>query len=716
MVVEINSTSAIQRSEVAPGIALLTFDMPGKSANVLTQEMFAELAQQLDQLEKEQASLRGCILISAKPKIFFAGADLNLIWNSLDWPDDDIRDFCRRGQRIFSRLGSFPFPTVAAIHGICVGGGLELTLACDFRVCSDARNTLLGLPEVKLGLIPGWCGTVRTPRLVGLTEGIELVVSGRLINADEADALLLIDEIVPESDLIAAAVNLIEKCDQKKLHARRRLVNEPIISSQIKQNRLDDWETRIHANRAIHEFALLTVVEHMIRSAELPLHQAGESEGIAMSKVWGSESSRGLLNMFFVDEWIKKHVHRALDDYPNQDSPEQPKAIETIGIVGVGQMGTQVAQALAAKQFHLWLYDANPEVAAKLASRLALPNGKVNIATSINDLATCDFIFESIVENRQVKIDVLSRIEKVVRPDTVFASNTSAIPIQEIRRGLQRPQNVIGLHVFHPYTERRLCEIILSKRNASADTPLPNSASTVRTAIEIAKSLGKTAILVEDSPGFLVNRILAPMLDQAMNLISAGVAIEAVERAAHDFGFELGPCQMIDEIGVDTIFYVGVVFAERIPALLGRSRILPQLIKANRLGAKTSAGFYDYENGKRGDQPSAQLEQLLERAIDGKTTLQLSSEQIQLNLLIPMIVEGIIALEEGIVRDVREIDFAAVHGAGFPAYRGGPVFCGDRMGLRTLVQHVHEIAALRPGLQVPRSLQRMVESDRRFYD
>ncbi len=695
--------SAICRSEPAPGIVLLTFDMPGTSANVLTQAMFDELASHFDQLESEQASIRGLILFSAKSRIFFAGADLKLIWESLDWPADDIRAFCRQGQRVFARLGTFPFPSVAAIHGICVGGGLELTLACDFRICSDARNTLLGLPEVNLGLIPGWCGTARTPRLIGLAEGIELVVSGRLMNSDEADAFLLVDDVVPQNELIPVAMELIDRCDRKRLRSRRSMMNSPIIASQIKHNSLDDWVRKIESNRAIHPFAPLTVAEHMIRSASMNLAEAGESEGIAMSEVWGSDSSRGLLNMFFVDEWIKKNP--TLQRQENDQSKEMTGIpIRTLGVVGAGQMGRQLAQALTALNCEMLIYDARPETTRVLVDQLVDQNVSAEMVAELSGLASCDFVIESIVENLQIKRDVLSRIEKELAPHAIIASNTSTIPILDLAKALERPQQLIGFHVCHPVEQRRLCEVI------------PSSAthrSTLVTAVNIAKSIGKTPIIVGDAPGFVVNRLLAPMLDQAVNLVTAGIPPESVEDAAMRFGFEAGPLEVIDSIGVDTLFYAGIIFAERRPHLVGRSKVLPHLIKAGRLGQKSGSGFFSYATGRATS--DAQLRDVLRNAIDGPSKLSLNSKQIQFNLLLPMVVEAIAILEEGIVRDVREIDFCAVHGAGFPAHQGGPLFWADRFTAVELVQQIESVAQLRQTLVVPARLRERIEHGGKLY-
>jgi len=324
------SAAAISRFMIANDVCLLTLDTPGKSANVLTQEFLDELEQNLDDCRQRQAEIKGLVIVSAKPKIYIAGADLVRISQSLDDSDDKIQAFCRRGQQIFARLGQFTFPTVAAIHGICVGGGLELALACDYRVCSDARQTMLGLPEVNLGLIPGWCGTVRTPRLIGLKEALELVTTGRLINADEADALLLVDDVVPREELIERAAAFALDVDPKQLQQRRDQVNSPLVVGQVKDNPFETWQHTIANNTAVHPLAPEVAAEHMIRTASQNVMEAGHSEAAAMCKVWGSPSNRGLLHLFFVNEAMKKNP-----GWPNPlpDPLPDPKPVNRLGVL-----------------------------------------------------------------------------------------------------------------------------------------------------------------------------------------------------------------------------------------------------------------------------------------------------------------------------------------------------------------------------------------------
>lgn len=683
------------------GIIRLTLDMPGKSANILNQKLFDDLDKTLDEIiARGQNNYRGLILDSAKPRFFVAGADLVGISKSLDWPPERIRKFCLDGQTTMARLGQFEFPTIAAINGICVGGGLELALSCDFRIASTARNTMLGLPEVNLGLIPGWRGTARTPRLSGLDVGLDLVTSGRLVNSDEADALLLVDELAEPDQLIESCAAFILNLDPKKITERRNQVCSPMISGQVKANSLEDWNSKIEANSAIHPFAAEVAAEHMIRSATMDLEEAGKSEAEAMTQVWGCESNRGLLHMFFVDERIKKNPGTVPDN-------AEALNINTVGIVGAGQMGTQIATALSNTGCKILIYDTNQNAAKDLSIKLK-QNCQTDSVMDLSELKSCDFIIESIVENAQIKRDVLSRVEEFVSTSTVIASNTSAIPISELVSNLKHPERLIGIHFCHPVKKRKICELI--QTDATNDT-------TLVTAMALSRSIRKMPLIVGDRPGFVVNRILAPMLDQAVNLVGLGYQPERIDKIARDFGFELGPIEFIDAIGIDTLFQAGVIFAERLPHIVGRSRILPHLIKAGRLGQKSEHGFYRYESRYGSPEIDRGLFEFLGETVDNSgAPNQLTDADLLSNLLMPMLVEASRVLEESVVRDARDIDFASVHGCSFPAHRGGLLFWADGLERKSLLHSLEKVATLRPGFCTPEMIESLSQLNSKFHD
>ncbi len=689
----------VTRSLREDGIVVLTLDLPGKSANILNQQVFDDLDQHFDEIAAESGQeYRGLILCSAKPKFFVAGADLVGISQSLDWPAERIRKFCLDGQQTMARLASFPFPSIAAINGICVGGGLELALSCDFRICSNARNTLLGLPETNLGLVPGWRGTARTPRLIGLSEGLDLVTTGRLVNSDEADALLLIDDVVEFDELIEACAQFVLECDQAALAQRRNLMDSPIIDGQIKANSFEEWQSKIQSNSAVHFFAAETVAEHMIRSASMNLTDAGVSEAEAMVQVWGCESNRGLLHKFFVDERIKK--------VPS-DLPRDAATSETncIGILGSGQMGSQIARLLTRLGSQIVVYDADHQSAEALANELQESKAHAWAVQELSGLKKCDFVIESIVENVGIKRDVLGRLESEVEDSTVIASNTSAIPLGDIAAGLKHPQRLVGFHFCHPVKQRLICEVIGSDST---------SEMALATAIGLARKIKKMPLVVGDSPGFIVNRLLAPYLDQAMELVRLGVPVARVDQAMLDFGFGIGPLRFIDSIGVETIFHAGIIFAERIPDLVGRNRILTGLIKAKRTGEAAGQGFYNYTEGKPSNAP--QLQAIIEHARDDDPQIEIADEEIVNSLLVPMIVEGSQLLENKVVRDARDIDFATVHGCSFPAFRGGLMYWADLIGAEEIVARSKAVQNLRPIMKISNLMQQMVTEGRKYHE
>ena len=693
--------SSIQLSNLRSDVVLMTIDMPDKSANVLTDQMFADLDAALCELEANPP--QGLILFSAKPSIFVAGADLVNISQTLDWSDQRIVEFCQHGRAIMQRINLLPSYSVAAIHGVCVGGGLELALWCDQRIVSDHGRTLLGLPETKLGLVPGWAGTVRLPRLIGLQPAIELTTSASLINAKTCCKLGLAAQSVPQDELLECSLIAIDKAleSQDFLQTRRQLHGSvgkvPADLAQLEKETL----AQIEGNLAIGHFAAKVVLEHMLRTRNSELEEACRSEAIAMTQVYGSPDNIGLLHYFFLEERAKKTRAR----FDKNDSPS-PK---TIGLVGAGLMGQRIAQLSIRAGYDLVVYDADPRVSERLLQNVAASASqdgsaacvdsslakRIKIADSLGEFRGADIVIESVVEKLVVKQKLLRELEQILADDTFIFSNTSTLPIGDLATALQHPQRFAGLHFCCPVEPLRLVEII---RGAVSSDLVMN------VALDFTKRIRKTPVVVNDCCGFVVNRLLCPMFDQAVVMLQHGISAEHIDRIFVDFGFAAGPLEMIDFIGVDTIMYAGDTLMRAYPDQVTLTPILPALVKRGRLGRKTQRGFYQYDTNvaesendlpinptdlsdasrsptRHGHAIGVSDQELLE-VLESyqKEPWQLTDHEILQKLLSPMIAAGRKLLVDGIIEDAREIDLCSVLGATFPKEKGGLLFWADQGG------------------------------------
>ena len=641
--------------------------MPEKSANVLTDQVYDDLDQVLKQIEDQAANdeepPRGIVIVSAKPSIFIAGADLNKIASNLDWPDEKIFEFCDHGRSIMSRFSQLPDTvSVAAIHGVCVGGGLELPLWCDHRIATDHRRTLLGLPEVKLGLIPGWAGTVRLPRLIGLEPAVDLATSGDLISAQESQELGITSLVVPEANLIDTALRVIDREHYTKGYVKKREVMAAHVKTRpksIKQFRESVTEV-IESNSEIDSAAPTIVLEHMIKTAKKPAEEACQGESVAFAKVWGSPANRGLLNYFFLDEYSKKTRAQFEGDAPE---------INLIGIVGAGLMGSQIARLASTAGFNLKIYDADDRKVTSLVSGIVdspkCRADSVEGADDLQQLADCDLIIECIVEKLKVKQDLFERLCKIVPPETFLATNTSTIPVSEISSAVTNPERLVGLHFCIPAEPLKLVEIINSEKTSS---------DALNVAIEFVRIVRKTPVVVSDHPGFVVNRLLCPLFNESILMLQQGIDLQRIDRVFREFGFAAGPLEMIDFIGVDTIMYAGETFLRTLPELIDLTPVLPALVKRDRLGRKVGRGFYHYDSQDGPAIPDHQFDEILKKYLVNeadRVSSEIDDAQILQRLLNPMVAEAGKLLQEGVVDDERDVDLCSILGTTFPKARGG---------------------------------------------
>lgn len=696
-----NPAPAVTTETIRSDIVLIKMDLPGTGANILNDQLFAELDQTMATL-MENRELRGVILYSAKPKIFVAGADLNKINATLDWPDKEIIRFCEKGRAVMARFSRCPFVSVAAIHGACVGGGLELALWCDCRIATNDRRTILGLPEVNLGLVPGWAGTARLPRLAGFEAAAELVTSGSNIPANRAAELGFVDLVVSQDRLLDEAVELIGRVHTSEAFIRdRKAIMGPVDDLNNLEDSVLKIGKQIVANEEVYPFAPTVALEHMARTASLPIKEAWDSESLAMAQVYGSPASRGLLNHFFLVDRNKKQPGLV-------DLSLKPKEIATVGIVGAGLMGQSIAQTCVQRGLNVILLDAAEGKAQSAVDAISGSEKATLVAANdFDELSGAQLIIETVVETFEVKKSVLPKIESAMAPDAILASNTSAIPIEKLASTLSNPERFCGIHFCHPEL-MSLVEVVCGPGS---------SEQTVADAVGFVRTLRKMPIAINDGAGFVVNRLLAAMIDQSLRLYANGYSIECIDQAMREFGFKGGPFEIIDVIGVDTCMYAGRTMWEHQLDCVSLSPILPRLVKSNRLGRKMGAGFYKYSDLRSDREWDPDLPSMLEsyRVSEEKQTPE-DLSVISDSILAAVTLEASKILDEEIVADYRDIDLAIIHGFSFPKHRGGILFWADQVGLPKIRSILLQLKDDEPRLAPSELIQSMADQANRFYN
>ncbi|MEC9004129.1 MAG: 3-hydroxyacyl-CoA dehydrogenase NAD-binding domain-containing protein [Planctomycetota bacterium] len=711
------SSPAIRCTMLEPDIAVLTLDVPGKSANTLSSSVLQELSDHLDVLQPRD-DLAGLIITSGKPDMFIAGADLREFVAFLGLPKEKTHELSRDGQRLLRRLSLCPFVTVAAIDGICVGGASELVSWCDRRLLTNNDKTQFGFPEVKLGLIPGWGGTVRAPRLVGLSNALELITSGDSIDSDTAALTGWCDDVVAVDQLLPAAVRLIRD-DQRtgKYLADRKKWEQPLESNETELGFLGVTASAwIRQQTKGHYPAPMAALELMAETARLDVETACEKEASQLAALFGSPINAALLNVFFLQDRVKK-------DTGIEGTEVVPQPVESVGVIGAGIMGAGISAANVKRDVSVTLSDASRESLAKGAQqvfeeisynkktqaadvRRAIEKGPLlNLSHSDHEFSSCNLVVEAVVENLEIKQQVLQAVEKQLEPGAILASNTSTIPITTLAGQLQRPADFCGIHFFNPVRKMQLVEVIRGKQTSDL---------TVATAVAYTKQIGKLPIVVNDGPGFLVNRLLFPYMNEAIELLCEGVTVAQIERAAKSFGMPMGPVTLYDVVGIDTAVYAGRTIYEAFPDRCVVSPLLPAMVKAGRLGQKTGHGFFKYQKKKNRGQHDPEFDEFLQPFVRKKESL--TPEQITARLFMPMLLEATRVLEEGIVRSARDVDLGLIFGIGFPPFKGGLLFWADTIPGKELLETLKPFESLGKRYQPTELLKDMIAGGQAFYD
>ena len=698
-------------------VALLTLDMPNKGANVLSSALLDEISAFLDELSG-RSDLAGLVFISGKPRNFIAGADLTEFAANLGISEPEAQAVCERGQHLFSRLTSCPFVSVAAINGGCLGGGAELAVWCDRRIVADSEKTEIGFPEVKLGLFPGWGGTVRVPRIAGLANAVEMITAGDSIGPRAAYEMGLADDVVPAEDLLAAAIRLVRLEQQTESYLRdRKRWSGPLQISDTEMGFLGATASAVIRQQTKgHYPAPESALEAMLESAALDADAACEVEAKGVARLFGSPVNAALLNVFFLTDRNKKDT--GVGEVSSARDP-----VSVVGVIGAGIMGSGIAAANLRREIPVVLTDANAaalrrgtqgvlaeaaydrEAKGPTTEKMSEAAALLNPSSADQELAACDLVIEAVVENADVKRSIYGRIEPLLTDDAILASNTSTIPITQLAERLQRPERFCGIHFFNPVRRMKLVEVIRGKQSSDG---------TIAAAVAYAKRIGKFPIVVNDGPGFLVNRLLLPYMHEALELICDGVPFKSIERAAKSFGMPMGPLELYDMIGIDTALMAGRTMWEAFPDRIQPSPVIRALVKAERLGRKSGLGFYSYRNRKQRAQPDPDVDQLLEPYI--KAPAQLDADQITRRLFLPMLLEATRTLEDGIVRDPRDIDLGLIFGIGFPPFKGGLMYWADSVGAAKLLEWLEPLEKLGERMEPTALLQELAKSQGKFYD
>ncbi len=700
------------------GIVHVVLDRPGESLNVLTADVLRALDGLLDDL-RVRTELTGVVFRSGKPGSFIAGADVDEIAEV----DDAYRaaEGARFGQAVFQKIATLNAPTACAINGACLGGGTEMALACTFRLAADDPGLRIGLPETQIGIIPGFGGTQRLPRLIGVVKSLDLILAGKRLDPRRARKVGLIDRIAPGEYLVREAVALILRAREegvdpvvRSLRGRkspvRRAVDEvePIRRVVLQQARK---KTAAKVRPEAYP-APFRAIEAIDAACKLSLTQGLDLEARIVGELVPSRTSKNLI-------WLFKN--NAAMRRKNDGTGARPRAVRRTAVLGAGVMGGGIAQLIADRGLPVRLRDLRYEAildALRTAHGIwdrRRRRGRMTareveskmrwIAPTLDltGMGGVDLIVEAVVEDPDVKRKVLAELEERMGDGTVFASNTSSIPIAEIAARARRPERVVGMHFFNPVDRMPLVEVIAGPQS---------SAEAVATVRDLAIRLGKTPIVVRDTPGFLVNRILTFYLAEALRLLEEGVRIEVVDPAMERFGMPMGPFALMDQVGLDVAVHVaGVLRAAFGDRASGSTRALDGLLASGRLGAKNGRGFYRYRDGKR-TVPDRETYNL---AGVGPAR-DLPPETVQERLLLSMVNEAAVCLEEQVCRGAAEVDLAMVLGTGFPPFRGGLLHHADEVGVAVVVDRLARLADAHGERFRPATLlRRMVREERRFF-
>lgn len=707
----------------ADGIALVSFNTPNKKVNLLSPAMLTDLENMLNDLSS-RTDVKALIFSSKKTGNFMAGADLMSM--ATDFSVEKATEFANRGRALFQRIAELDVPTVAAINGLCLGGGTELALACDYRVAANHNKMKMGLPEVKLGILPGWGGTQRLPRLIALPNALDMMLTGKSLNARKAQKLGLIDLAPPLEMLLETARKVAREALAGKAEylARKRehknLRDQVIERLSVAQNLVFKQARKdvLEKTKGFYP-APLKILEAVQQGLQRPLYEAFQIEARALQDLFERVETRNLMNLFFISQELGKVPETA-------KGPVQATDVKYMAVMGAGAMGAGIAQAANHSGLEVRLRDISYPALLKgmesinsvykgMLKRKRLKQEDVDnklrhltITTDYSGLKRCDLILEAIVEKMEAKQALFQELEAHVGPQTIFASNTSSLSINAMASRTQRPDRFIGLHFFNPVHKMPLVEVIKGEQT---------SLETLATALNFVKALGKTPVVVKDAPGFFVNRILAIYGNEAGLLLEEGADIATMDRLMVDFGMPMGFFEVADLAGLDIAYHAGQTMQSLFVNREGfqASNVLEVLFKAGRFGKKSGKGFYIHA-GEKPIPDHRYLRDVVQQLHPEREPRQISFEEIRDRLVLSMLNEAVLCLQEGIIEKPGDADMAMIMGTGFPPFRGGLLRQVDQQGIHFILNQLEYYAETRGARFKPCSLlQEMAKTGQKFY-
>ena len=697
------------RLEALPsGIVILWFDDPDRKVNLLDSRTLDSLQRALAALKLRKTPPRALVLASGKEGQFIAGADVKE-FDLLTSPAQ-AEAKAKDAQELFEEIAKLAYPTVAAIDGPCLGGGTELVLACRHRVASDARSTAIGLPEVRLGILPGFGGSQRLPRLVGLPQALSLILTGRSLDGFRARKIGLVDDLLPHERFVPRVVDWTESLLKQSRPPRR---NGPPFSdrllgmSPLRALVLSQARKTALRQTGGHYPAAPEIIRVLGATLGKPLQEGLRVERKAVAKLLFTPESINLRRIFSMSEDAKR-------------IPPAPRAtpVDSTAVFGAGTMGGEIAYLFTRIGLRVRLRDIKPEpilkslehaqslfqreVSQRRITRAEMERAmdRIEPALDLSGLLRVGVVLEAVVEDLGIKQSLLRDVEARTSERVVLATNTSSLSVKAMGKSLRRPGRLVGMHFFNPAARMPLVEVIRT------DDTDPDALDTV---LALTRRIKKTPVLVRDAPGFLVNRVLMPYLSEATGLVERGSGIEIIDRELKRFGMPMGPLALLDEIGLDVARKVAHVLEEAFGSRIGSTALLDRLVAAGALGKKSGLGFYRYEKGRRdGINPSL-------RGLSPKGATPVPPEEIKNRLIDAMVNEAALALDERVVDRPEDVDLAMVMGTGFPPFRGGLLRFADASGIGGFVERL----ARRQQEGAPSGpcgkLQRMALGNEHFY-
>lgn len=694
-------------------VAVITMDIPGESMNVLKASFADEIDAMLKQLAND-STLKGVVFISGKKDSFIAGADISML--DACQTAEQAETIATMGQQMFDRLEQLRLPLVAAIHGPCLGGGLELALACHARIATSSPKTVLGLPEVQLGLLPGSGGTQRLPKLVGVQKALDMILTGKQLRAAQAKKLGLVDEVVPESILLDAAVKKALAGKPRREAKKQSLLDKLLENTGPGRKLVFSQALKQTLKKTQGNYpAALRIIEVIQTGVEQGYQKGLAAEAKAFGQLCMTSESAALRSIFFATTQMKKE---------SGAGDAKPRKVRKAAVLGGGLMGGGIANVCATKagvpvrikdiaeqginNALKYSFDIlNKKYKKRFISKAEMQKQLLLITgtTDYSGFHDVDIVIEAVFEDLSLKQQMVADIEQHCAEHTIFASNTSSLPIHKIAEKAARPENVIGLHYFSPVDKMPLVEVIAHNKT---------SAETIATTVAFARKQGKTPIVVKDGAGFYVNRILALYMNEAANILLAGEPVEKIDRALVKFGFPVGPVTLLDEVGID----VGAKISPILTAELGERFAAPaafdKLLADGRKGKKTEKGFYLY--GKAAKKGKKLVDESVYAVLGVTPAPALNSDEIASRCTAQMLNEAVRCLEEGIIASARDGDIGAIFGIGFPPFLGGPFRYIDKLGVNNLVATLRQLESRFGSRFTPcDTLLKMAEQGERFY-